>query len=79
MSKCLSYYGASHKVSNELDYNGHPPKISQSTMEKIFKAIASEYPGISGMNLSDKKAVAKWVINEHVVKDTKSKLLHYLI
>ena len=65
MSRGLGYYGASNETSAELDYNGHPPKMSEITKQKIVEAIASEYPQIKNMSDRDQKAVVKWVVNEH--------------
>ncbi len=64
MSKCLGYYGASDKVNRELDYDGYPPEVSQDTKEGIYQAIEKSYPQVKDMSERDKKAVAKWVINE---------------
>ena len=65
MSRGLGYYGASNETSAELDYNGHPPKMSEITKQKIVEAIANEYPEIKNMSDRDQKAVVKWVVNEH--------------
>ena len=62
--KCLGYYGASDQVSYELDYDGYPPEVSQETKEGIYQAIEQSYPQVKDMSEADKKAVAKWVINE---------------
>ncbi|NEQ37021.1 MAG: hypothetical protein F6K40_12350 [Okeania sp. SIO3I5] len=62
--KCLGYYGASQEVNSELDYDGYPPVVSEETKEGIYQAIEKSYPQIKGMSEPDKKAVARWVINE---------------
>ncbi len=64
MTKCLGYYGASDKTNQELDYDGRPPEVSQETKDGIYQAIEKSYPQVKDMNERDKKAVAKWVINE---------------
>lgn len=61
----LGYYGASDKVNRELDYDGHPPKLSETTKQQIVEAIANEYPQIKEMSNRDQKAVVKWVVNEN--------------
>jgi hypothetical protein len=65
MSFGLGYYGASNETSAELDYDGHPPKMSEITKQQIVQAIANDYPGIKNMSDRDQKAVVKWVVNEH--------------
>ena len=64
MTKCLGYYGASEKVHSELDDRGHPPVVSQETKEGIYQAIEKSYPQVKNMSEADKKAVARWLINE---------------
>ena len=39
MSFGLGYYGASNETSAELDYDGHPPKMSEITKQQIVEAI----------------------------------------
>lgn len=63
-NKCLGYYGASDKISEELDYDGYPPEVSQETKEGIYQAIEKSYPQVKDMTETDKKAVSQWVINE---------------
>ncbi|MDE5087774.1 MAG: hypothetical protein O4805_11765 [Trichodesmium sp. St16_bin2-tuft] len=65
MSFGLGYYGASNETSAELDYDGHPPKMSETTKQQIVEAIANDYPEIKNMSDRDQKAVVKWVVNEH--------------
>ena len=43
MSFGLGYYGASNETSSELDYDGHPPKMSETTKQQIVEAIANDY------------------------------------
>ncbi len=62
--KPLAYYGASEEVHSTLDYNGYPPEVSQETKQGIYKAIENSYPQVKYMSESDKKAMAKWIINE---------------
>ena len=50
MSFGLGYYGASNETSAELDYDGHPPKMSETTKQQIVEAIANDYPGIKNMS-----------------------------
>ena len=64
MSKGLGYYGASDETNRKLDYEGNPPTISESTKEKIVDAIANDYPHIKNCSDRDKKAIAKWIVNE---------------
>ncbi|MDJ0516765.1 MAG: hypothetical protein QNJ74_11110 [Trichodesmium sp. MO_231.B1] len=64
MTKCLGYYGASDKVNRELDYDGYPPEVLEETKEGIYEAVEKSYPQVKDMSERDKKAVAKWVINE---------------
>jgi len=33
MSFGLGYYGASNETSAELDYDGHPPRMSETTRQ----------------------------------------------
>lgn len=65
MTKCLGYYGASDETNRKLDYEGHPPKLSEETKEKIVAAIAEDYPDIKNCSDSDKKAITQWVVNEN--------------
>ncbi|NES67603.1 MAG: hypothetical protein F6K24_21360 [Okeania sp. SIO2D1] len=64
MTKCLGYYGASDETNRELDYDGGPPIVTPETKQGIYQAIENSYPQIKDMSEGDKKAVAKWVINE---------------
>ncbi|MEM9272360.1 MAG: hypothetical protein AAGA80_05275 [Cyanobacteria bacterium P01_F01_bin.143] len=61
----LGYYGASDKVNHDLDYEGHPPQMSETTKQQIVEAIANDYPDIKNMSERDKKATMRWVVNEH--------------
>lgn len=61
----LGFYGASDRVNCELDYDGHAPEMSETTKQQIVEAIANDYPQINEMSDRDKKAVMKWVVNEH--------------
>ena len=65
MSFGLGYYGASNETSAELDYDGHPPRMSETTRQQIVEAIANDYPEIKNMGDRDQKAVVKLVVNEH--------------
>lgn len=60
----LGYYGASKEVAEQLDPDGYKVDICEDTRLDIFEAIANDYPDIHEMSDSDKKAVAKWVVNE---------------
>ena len=60
----LGYYGASKEVAEQLDPSGYKVDISEDARLDIFEAIANDYPKIHEMSDSDKKAVAKWVVNE---------------
>ncbi|MDJ0554351.1 MAG: hypothetical protein QNJ68_07930 [Microcoleaceae cyanobacterium MO_207.B10] len=61
----LGYYGASDETNRNLDYEGNPPKLSESAKQKIHEAIAEDYPQIKNCSDRDKKAITKWVVNEH--------------
>ena len=64
MTKPLGYYGASDKTSQELDYDGRPPIVTSETKQGIYQAIENSYPQIKNMSEGDKRAVAKWIVNE---------------
>jgi hypothetical protein len=64
MTKCLGFYGASDKTSRELNYDGCPPIVTPEVKEGIYQAIEKSYPQIKNMSERDKRAVAKWMVNE---------------
>jgi len=65
MAKGLGYYGGSTSISQKLDYNGSPPKLSEATKLGIINAIALSYPQILSCCERDKKAIMRWLINEY--------------
>ena len=68
MSKDLGYYGGSTSISQNLDYDGYPPKLSEATRLGIINAIALSYPQILSCCERDKKAIMRWLINRHLQK-----------
>ncbi|MGK7921965.1 MAG: hypothetical protein AB4080_18370 [Trichodesmium sp.] len=60
----LGYYSASDDIAEKIDPNGYKPEISASTKEKIYQAIAADIPEIATTSDKNKKAIAKWVVNE---------------
>ena len=47
-----------------LRSHGRPPIVTPEVKEGIYQAIEKSYPQIKNMSERDKRAVAKWVINE---------------
>lgn len=65
MSYGLGYYDASDEINRQLDYDGNPPKMSETTKQQIVDAISNDYPQIKNMSERDQKATMRWVVNEY--------------
>ncbi|NET44859.1 hypothetical protein [Okeania sp. SIO2B3] len=64
MTKPLGYYGASKQVAHNLDPDGKPPIVASDIAQRFFQSLEEEYPQMKNMTERDKKAIAKWVVNE---------------